>query len=449
MRDLMMLGAMCLLLPLALRSAYSAYLLWGWGGLIAINTFMFGFMQGVPYVQIFAILALALFLVKKDPFREKLEFDGTVLLFIVFGLHALLVAALAYSDVPRNWELCFNLLKTLLFCLLMPMLATNRLRIHALLVMLALSAGFHGMLEGLKFIGSGGAHLSQGNAKLGDRNHFAVLVAMVIPILIYLYNYANNRLARLGYLAVITVNFLAVISTQSRAGLVTLAALALWYLMFSRRKLMGAVAIVAVVVGMVAVAPDSWTHRMETMKSVEDDSSFMGRVMAWKRGSAIAVENPIFGGGFHSVQAASLFERFRYRQGILGFVDTGIQAYPAAAHSIYFEILGDMGFLGLFLFIGLIVNAFVNRSAISRLSRFIGPPADWARDLANALAACMLAYVVGGASISAGYFELPYLIIMLMSVVRLQVMRSFRQEKKRQSAAVPIATAARPAIKTV
>lgn len=421
MRDYMMMAAMLFLVPLALRNTFGAYLLWGWAGLMAINTFMYGAMQSPPYVQIFAIVTLTLLMFNRDPERRRFEMDSTSGLFLLFGCHAVLAATFAYPDVPRNWELCTNLLKTLLFCLLMPMLVTSRFRIHAMVLMLALASGFHGLIEGLKFVSSGGAHLSQGNIKLGDRNHTAVMTVMTMPILLYLYQYAQHRLAKFGYIAVLIVNILSVISTQSRAGLLTLIALAMWVVLHSRRKLVGSLLIFVVVLGVIAVAPDSWTNRMDTIKSADEDGSFMGRVMAWKRGSAIALENPVFGGGFHSVQDPSIFDYYRYKQGILGFVDTPVQSYAAAAHSIYFEVMGDLGFVGFFIFLSLLVNAFMTRHAILKMAKNSHVDVRWATDLATLMAGGLMAYMVGGASISAGYFEMPYTMMMLMAVLKRQV----------------------------
>ncbi len=417
MRDLAMLGLFVVLVGLAFRNVFGAYLLWGWAGLIAVQTFMYGFMRDVQYVQWFALITLLTLLLRKDtdPLITFPPLDTSQKLMLVLGFHALLAATFAYSGLARNWELCTNLLKNLLYCLLIPCLVVNRLRLHAMVIMLALSAGFHGILEGLKFVASGGGHLSQGNEKLGDRNHFAVLVAMALPLLVYLHAWSKHRIARWVVLGALVINLLAVIATQSRAGLLTLGALAIWYALMSRRKVLSLLAIVVAAGGLLAVAPDQWTDRMSTIKTADQDSSFMGRVIAWKRASAIAMNNPVFGGGFHSVQAPAIFEEYRDQQGFLGFVDTPPATYPAAAHSIYFEILGDMGFPGLFLLIALIALPFFVARKLARITRK-APELLWLRDLTFAFAAATLAYAVGGASISAAYFELLYLIVGLSAV---------------------------------
>lgn len=416
-----MLGATAYLFVLSLSSAFSAYLLWGWFGLIAVNTYLYGFMVGVPYVQIFALTTLLLILLKKDKEMSVCRANGTTFLMITFAGHCFLAALFAYPGLERNWELYSNVVKTLLFCLLMPVLTKSRYRFHALLVIIVLGIGFHGILEGLKFIASGGAHASAGVKKLGDNNHFAMVLVMTLPLLLFLFHYAKHSLARLVFAGVFVLTCLATVATGSRGALITLVSVGAWLILLSRRK--GVSLLVALSVGAVlyAAAPERWTARMNTIQEAETDSSFMGRVTAWKRASAIALENPIFGGGFHAGQDPVLFVQFRDAQGILGFVDTKPATYAAATHSIYFEVLGDLGFVGLLLFLALMLYPFVLRVRIRSLARVLGPEASWAADCSDLLAASMVAYLVGGAALSAAYFELPYILVMLMQVLFLQL----------------------------
>lgn len=425
MRDWMLVGALFILLPLAFRSAFNAYLLWGWGGLIALHTYMYGFMRSVPLVQVFALITLFLILQKKDKEIAPFNINPAAFLMIVFAFHGVLCALFAYPSLYRNWELCSNQLKTILFCILMPMLVTKRYRLHAMLVVLAIGVSFHGLIEGLKFVSSGGAHHSQGNEKLGDNNHFAMIMIMVMPVLLYLFQYAKYQISRLAYAAVFLITCLAVVSTNSRGGLLTLGAVAMWLIMLSRRKVMGIV-VVALVAGLVvAVAPESWTNRMNTIETAEQDGSFMGRVIAWKRASAIALDNPVFGGGFHAGQDPVVFEQYRNAQGLLGFVNTPDAYYAAATHSIYFEVMGDLGFVGLILFMAVMTYPFIIRVQINRLAKKIGPSARWASDCGDMLGASMVAYLVGGAALSAAYFELPYMVVMLMQVLQLQLAKQY------------------------
>jgi len=420
-RDLAVLAFMLAFVPLALTNTFSAYLLWGWMGLIALNGYVYGSMTAVPFVQVFALITLARLVTQKDPEYGKPTLDSTTILFILFIAHGFLSALFAYPGLARNWELFTNMLKTIMFCLLMPLLIKSRFRIHAMVLMIAMGVGFHGLLDGLKFIASAGGHQARGITKFGDNNHYAMVMVMVLPLMFYVYQYSASKLVRLIVLASTAVVSLSIIATNSRGGLVSLAVMALWIVATSRKKVMGLITMAALALLMVQLAPDSWFSRMDTIQSANEDMSFMGRVTAWKRASAIALESPVLGGGFHAGQAPSIFEQFRYKDGLLGMFYTPNVGYPAATHSIYFEVLGDLGFLGLFLFLACLANGFITASKIKSIAKQQGQTSFWASDLANCITASMVAYAVGGAALSAAYFELPYVLLMLLAVVKLHL----------------------------
>ncbi|MES2878581.1 MAG: putative O-glycosylation ligase, exosortase A system-associated [Pseudomonadota bacterium] len=422
MRDLMVLGALLVFIPFSLSNVFGAYLLWGWTGLIALNSYLYGFMVPVPFVQLFALLTLATLLWHKDIEKRKFEPNRTTTLFAIFVVHGFFCAIFAYPNLLSNWMIYGNLSKTVLFCVLMPILATSRFRIHSIVVMISLAVGFHGVLDGLKFLASGGAHKAAGIGKFGDNNHYAIVLAMVIPLLYYLYQYSSGRLARWGFAAAILLNVLAIVATGSRGGLVGLTAISLWIIVKSRRRWLGIFAISVCALLIVQLAPDTWSQRMQTIKTADEDTSFMSRVTAWKVSSAIALANPVLGGGFRVVQSHSVWDQFKSSPGLLGFVETPVLSRSGvAAHSIWFEVMGDMGFVGLFIFIAMIINAFMTGREIRALAERGGTSWRWASDLSDLLAAIMFVYAVSGSLLSVAYFELPYVVMMLLEVIKLQL----------------------------
>lgn len=424
MRDLLVFSFILLAVPLAFLAPFAGYLLWGWAGLIAIKFYLYGFMSGLGYVQLFAIITLVALMMKRERSLIPFSPNRTTVLLGWFVAHGLMVALLAYPGLERNWELYGNLTKTALFCALMPMLATSRFRIHALVVMVAMAVSFHGALDGLKFIASGGGHNAQAIKTFGDNNHLAIVLLMVLPILYYLYRYSAGKLVRYGFLAALPLTVLAVVATNSRGALMGLFAIAVWIVLKSRSKVLGIVVVGLCVLMVVKLAPDQWSTRMETIQTADQDASFMGRVTAWKVSSAIAVANPVFGGGFRAVQSHPVWDSFKHSQGLLGFVDTPMLSRSGvAAHSIWFEVLGDQGFVGLFIFIALLVNAFVTRREVWKLVRKNGPGQQWAGDLVDMLGAALLAYVVSGSLLSAAYFQIPYVCLMLIEVVKQHQLR--------------------------
>ena len=141
------------------------------------------------------------------------------------------------------------------------------------------------------------------------------------------------------------------------------------------------------------------------------------------------IGKPIFGGGFHALQVQSTWDRFKYSDGLLGFVTTPEPAIIAkAAHSIYFEMLGDMGFVGLALFVGIFFLAVRTRFRIKQMVEKDGIRLQWALDMANTLMLALIAYLVGGAAVSLAYFELPFMLIMLMELLRQIVLKDVSQK---------------------
>ena len=420
MRDLLMFVALLFLIPLSFRSAFNAYLLWGWTGLISINTYLYGFMSSIQYVQLFSIIALFLILIKKDNALGSFKINTTIVLLLIFATQVLFSATFAYPGLARNWERCTDLLKTVLFCLCMPMVLTNRNRIYAFVLMLVIGSAFHGMLNGLKFIASGGAHMGIGPDKLGDNNHFAMVMVMTLPLILYIYAYSAYKWVKFGTISIFILTVLTVIATRSRGGLISITAMGFWLLKVSKRKVIASMSLLGVAVLIVAVAPDSWSERMNTINNVHEDSSFMTRVAAWKKSTAIALENPFLGGGLDAVASPSLAGKFNEAQGLMGFISTP-NPYNYVAHSIYFQVMGDLGFVGFSLFLILLINVFRTRNQIKRLSASYISRFRWAVDLSDMLTASMIAYVVGGALLSAAYFELPYILIMLMECIKQQI----------------------------
>lgn len=423
MRDLMFLAGFIVLLPMAFSNAMAAYLIWGWTALIAIDNYLFGFMQGFRLNLIFGLIALAMILLKRDTVRgNPLSDSGTFILIALFLLQATISSLFAYSGNTNNWVLYERLAKGLLFAFAMPLVVVGRYRIHAVVVMLCLGLGFHGLIDGLKFLSSGGVHIVRGFIKFGDNNHFAVILVLVIPFLLYLSRYSNSKLFRLAALFAAFTNIAAIIGTHSRGGLVALLATSAWLIIVTRQRLAGIALFTGGLALVVALAPSNWTARMETIQTADQDSSFMSRVEAWQVSSAIALSNPLTGGGLHAVQMQSVWEQFRGSKGLLPFVDVGfVSDRLRAAHSIYFEVLGDMGFIGFFLFVAILVNGIWNSRRIGELVKGREQEFEWAIDLSRALTAVIFGFLVGGLTVSLAYSEVIYMVIMLTEVLRREV----------------------------
>jgi probable O-glycosylation ligase (exosortase A-associated) len=80
------------------------------------------------------------------------------------------------------------------------------------------------------------------------------------------------------------------------------------------------------------------------------------------------------------------------------------------SHSIYFEVLGEHGFFGLFLFLTLALMTWRTASWIIKRAR--GDPENrWAADLAAMVQVSLVGYASGGAFLGLANFDLYYTLI--------------------------------------
>jgi hypothetical protein len=102
MRDLMMLGMMMVIVPIALSNAFAAYLVWGWTSVIAVPYYMWGFMGSLRYNLFFALVTLLLLVVGKSVDKSPFRLNRTSALILLFVAHVTVSAVLA--DAVPCWR---------------------------------------------------------------------------------------------------------------------------------------------------------------------------------------------------------------------------------------------------------------------------------------------------------------------------------------------------------
>jgi probable O-glycosylation ligase (exosortase A-associated) len=415
MRDLMFAGVWLALLPVSLMSAYTGVLLWVWVALLSPNDLLSGFLAGVPFNKFVAVFTCGLFLVgreKKEPYL-----DTTLVLLLLFVLSATVSWQLSIVPSDFGTALYLKLLKAVVLAFLITAVMTTRHRLHMLVLTIAISLGFLAVKEGsisLLFQG----HKILGSGSVGDNNSLATALLMIIPLIYYLARYSAVRITRTVLLAVLGLSLVTVVMTFSRGGFIGLVVLALIAIMNGKNRLKSVGLVAAAAVATFLLAPAGWFSRLDTITAVDNDGSFMGRVVAWKMSWLIAMDHPFFGGGMHAVQTLAVWTKYRPLLPSLDFIATPpADVFPHAAHSIYFEVLGDTGFVGLALFLAALASALHNCRWIYRAARG-QPELRWAADLSRMMQISLILYLVTGAALSMGYFELVYIMLALTSRCR-------------------------------
>lgn len=446
MRDAMFALVFMALLPLSLMSAHAGVLVWVWIALLSPGELLYGFMAGVPFNKLVAVTTLGLVLVSRE--KKDTYFDATSLMLILLAAAATVSWAGSIVSTPDGTDLYLKLIKEIVLAFVIMAVMTTRHRIHLLVLVVAISFGFLAVKEGLIFVLTAGGHKVIGTGSVGDNNSLATALLMTVPLLYYLAQHSAVRLVRVGMLTVMGLAIVTVIATFSRGGFVGLLLLGGFAVKNSRNK-GGSLALV-LLAGVLTyfLAPESWFSRIDSINNTATDGSFMGRVIAWKISWLIAMDNPFFGGGPHAVQRWAVWNSYTPLLYLLDFIKTPeLDGIPHAAHSTYFELIGDLGFVGFAVFISLLGIAFWNCSKLRRMSRG-HPSLTWANDLGRMMQITLVIYAVTTAALSMAYFELFYIVVALLSRACRTVQLSLKAESALPGAASSVRppTSARPAL---
>jgi probable O-glycosylation ligase (exosortase A-associated) len=229
---------------------------------------------------------------------------------------------------------------------------------------------------------------------------------MLFPLSIFLAQYPPMKILKWPLIGAALTVPLSVIGTQSRGGFVALAAVLFMFLMKSKHKI--TILVIAIPLGVATInfMPESWSNRMESTEEATDDDSFMGRVSMWKFSSNVTKDHPIEGGGFNVFY-------LRY----LGpmYMPSGWK--QRAPHSIYFEVLGEHGYVGLLLFLTMLFTGWFSGGANAKRFRKY-EETKWIADLSVATQLSLVGYAVGGLTVNIAIFDLFYHLLIVLVICR-------------------------------
>jgi probable O-glycosylation ligase (exosortase A-associated) len=449
MRDLFLLALLPLMLYAMAQRPFIAVGMWVWTALFFPNGWVYGVAGYIRYNLLFTAVAILGYLVYKHKPKIELGAIGTfVLLFFLWTIGST-ITTIGRPDIAL--EYWFRFFKVFMLFVFVVLTIKDKLHVDFVLWCLVLSVGFYADLEALKFLVSGGGHKIVGMSGhvLGDRNELSLAFVMTLPIAYYLLGEYGKRarVLQLGLLGTMAALVIAVIGTSSRGGFVALAALGVYMFIKSERKVLATVLIAILVAGLTPYISDEYTHRLDTIQTADEDSSFMTRVISWKLSLIMATRHPFFGGGFKSLEYFPVWSSLSRDFFSLPWFYTGTGLPNAevarAAHSVYFQVLGEHGFVGFALYMGCLVSAFFRAGAVARRARRAGSP-QWLRTLATMLQLSVFAFALGGAALSFAYVDLIFCMFGLIVVVDKRLLPATLSQKDSAAAPLPAPGAAAP-----
>lgn len=408
MRDLILTAFIFGTIPFILRNPFYGLLMWVWLGMMNPHRLTWGFAFSMPFAQIVAVCTLVAMLVHSKKLN-KFPVDRVTILLVVFVLW-LGVSPLFAFHPEEELDLWLRAFKVQFMCLAALILVVNRDQLNKLVWVLALSVAFFGIKGGLFTIVTAGGHRVWGppGSFIADNNQLALAIIMVIPLLNYLRLQAGNTWINKGCIAAMLLCIAGALGTQSRGALLGLLGMGIFLFLKSSKKGIVFIILIMSVPAVLMLMPEAWMERMSTITTYEQDASAMGRINAWIMAWNLALDRFPIGGGF-ATWAADVYQIY-----------APDPSKVLVAHSIYFHILGDHGFMGLSLFILIFIFSWMNGSWVIRQA-ITHEQLGWASELAAMCQVSLIGYLIGGAFLSLTYFDLPYYIVMSMALLRHQV----------------------------
>jgi len=415
MRSLIFTAVIMAMLPAAFFSPFVGVLLWSYVSFGSPQRLTWGISDAIPFALVIGLTGILGWLVTE---RRKIPTDRTtwLLLAFVFAYTISTYFAIVPSEAWPKWWL---ITKSMIYVFITAALLTNRVRIHALLWVMVIAVSFYGIKGGLFTLYTGGNYRIFGPVEtmIGDNNHIAAALVVILPLMNYLGRQSQNELLRLGSRAAIALCLLSVLASYSRGSFLGLIAMLPFLLQHSKRKLLSGVLIVMLLAFSISFMPTQWVERIQTIQTYQQDSSAEGRLEMWTAATKMAVARPLTGVGFKGPYIQTVMDKY----------SPGTTA--RAVHSIWFENLGENGFPALFLWIALAVVAIQNCRYIIRRTKN-APQLKWANDLAHMSLCGLVGFYVGGSFLSLSYWDFYFTLLVILAATRRIVVQELAPEAK-------------------
>lgn len=244
-----------------------------------------------------------------------------------------------------------------------------------------------------------------GAAGAQDENYVAAAMGMAVACAYFCIQAEKRRFGKILLVLCVVVFCTAIVVSFSRGGFVGLCAVVAYCLVRARRKLVGFGVAALLGLTVLTVAGPAYWEEMSTISDVNEGTADL-RLEVWKIGLRMFEANPLLGVGADNFrwvvgEYQSQEQSEKYGRSLGGSI---------IAHSMFVELLAELGAVGACLF--LIVIWYTFRDL--RRARKIATLRHYADAITGSIVACM----VNGLFLSLFYFSYVWLFIALGVALR-------------------------------
>jgi probable O-glycosylation ligase (exosortase A-associated) len=349
----------------------------------------------VPVALIMGVAALGGYFAMDRRSPPRLTLATALTLLMGFWI----TASMFWAERPDvgwgKWDWAF---KTVMFSAFIPLVIRSRVQIEAFAQTYVFSLAANFVPFGLKTMISGGGYghnlgLEGGNSNLAEGGLLSTICLMAIPLALHLGRHTQllprSRLVPFAYAGLCLLALVTALGTFERSALIGLLVLGAYMFTRSRHKVVYLACLAVISVVLVYTMSAGYDARIATISDPTKETSALTRLLVWKYTFNYALSHP-FGGGF----MAYLVDRIEF--------PTGEVVFGRAYHSIYFEVLGEQGWVGLALFLGTALWTFFDLRRMARRARKL-PHLAWCVDMSDALQSGLAVFMTAAAFVGIAY----------------------------------------------
>ena len=414
MRDFLVIMGIVVLVPVAFVRPWLGFLGYTLIGFWNPHKFTW-YLQDLRIALLVGVATLVGLALTKD--RKSIPWSRELVLMLLLAGYFCITTLNAWAPDAAAVQLD-RVLRVYVMTFVMGMLIFGETKVRGMLYAIMLGVGFFGVKGGLFSLQTAGQYqvLGPESTFLEANTSLGLAFNMILPLLLVAAQEQTKKWPRLGLYAAAFLTLVGTIFTYSRGAWLGLAAtLALFWWRSKRRVLIAALLVPLGLAGLTLI-PNRVFDRAETIGTYEEDNSAMTRIQAWNVAWNVAVRHPLMGGGFD-------FENYPDPARWLSYANRKHDIHgdtPRAAHSIYFQVLGQHGFLAFGLFMALLAFTMISFSSIYRQTRG-RPELEWMGNYAQALQTGMIGFLVSGSFLNLAYFDLLYLYVGLIPIFRREI----------------------------
>ena len=445
MRDLVFVAFLAVIFGIGFRRPFVLVLAYVYIDIVAPQRLTYLLLNSVPISLIAVILAVGGWAMMDDK-RDSRVGTRQVLMFTLLIYCGLTTTTADFPiEAAAKWDWVW---KALAFAIFLPLTLRTRLRFEALALFMVLSASSIIVVGGIKTAASGGGYgalnlMVTNNTGLYESSIISCVAIAIIPLILFLAKHNSifplDWRVKIYSAALIFACLLLPVGTEARTGLVCIAALAILSLRYTKRRFLylGLIGAAALIVP--PMLPENFTKRMGTIRTYKADSSAGTRLAVWAWTWDYAKDNPM-GGGFDAFRQNKLRIETTVKQesGTQVDIEQSVENDQARAyHSSYFEMLGEQGFPGLFLWLLIHGIGIIRMEVLHRRYRNRAIDDDqWIGALAGALQQAHLIYLIGSLFVGIAFQPFVYML------VGMQIgLDTYAKRRADEAAAAPIVAA--------